>query len=138
MAIAPSQIAVAVVTHGDRVLVGRRGRNARHAAGLHEFPGGKVEPGESPAAAAVRETLEEAGLSIRIGPLLDSTTSTSPSGPIELFFFAAEPVDPAAVARAPFVWIAIPRLVELDFPPANAAVIRQLVKTVSARCPTPT
>ena len=70
MTSAPLQIAVAVVTHGDRVLVGRRAANAEHAAGLHEFPGGKVEPGESPSAAAVRETLEEAGLSIRIGPLL--------------------------------------------------------------------
>ncbi|MFM8709214.1 MAG: (deoxy)nucleoside triphosphate pyrophosphohydrolase [Planctomycetia bacterium] len=129
----PLQIAVAVVTHGDHVLVGRRDAHAKHAAGLHEFPGGKVEPGESPAAAAIRETREETGLSIRIGPLLDRTTSQSPSGPIELFFFAAEPVDPAAGPRAPFTWVAIPGLAELDFPPANAAVIRQLEKAGLAR-----
>jgi len=130
----PVQIAVAVVVHEGRVLVGRRDRCAEHAAGLHEFPGGKVEAGESPAAAAVRETMEEAGLAIRIGPLLDRTSCASRSGPLELHFFAAEPIDPPPTPRPPFAWVAIPRLATLDFPPANAAVIRQLEKTVSTGC----
>jgi 8-oxo-dGTP diphosphatase len=61
-------IAAAVVIHDGRVLLLRR----RIAEGsLHwQFPAGKIEDGESPAAAAVRETFVEAGLQVRnIGSL---------------------------------------------------------------------
>ena len=53
-----SVIAVAVVVRHGCVLVGRRAENAPEAAGLDEFPGGKVEAGEAPACAAARECLE--------------------------------------------------------------------------------
>jgi 8-oxo-dGTP pyrophosphatase MutT (NUDIX family) len=54
-------VAVAIVTSGLGVLVGRR----RDGSPPWTFPGGKIEPGESPEAAAVRETLEETGLRVR-------------------------------------------------------------------------
>jgi 8-oxo-dGTP diphosphatase len=53
--------AVAVVTSGLGVLVGKR----RDDNPPWTFPGGKIEPGESPEDAAVRETLEETGLRVR-------------------------------------------------------------------------
>jgi 8-oxo-dGTP diphosphatase len=54
-------VAVAIVTSDLGVLVGRR--RDRHPPWT--FPGGKIELGESPEAAAVRETLEETGLWVR-------------------------------------------------------------------------
>jgi 8-oxo-dGTP diphosphatase len=55
-------VALAVITHDGLVLLGRR------ADGIPPwvFPGGKIEPGESPEDAAVRETLEETGLRVRV------------------------------------------------------------------------
>ena len=127
------QIAVAVVNHEGRVLVGQRDSRAENAAGFHEFPGGKVEPGESPAAAAARETLEEAGLTVRVGAILDVAKGSARSGPIEIFFFEAEPVDPAVIPRPPFAWVAIAGLAKLSFPPANEQVIRRVIAGHPAR-----
>ncbi|MFF1882309.1 (deoxy)nucleoside triphosphate pyrophosphohydrolase [Pseudarthrobacter sp. NPDC058196] len=51
------------------LLVARRSA-PEHLAGLWEFPGGKVEPGEEPEAALVRELSEELGVGVRLGPEL--------------------------------------------------------------------
>lgn len=48
------------------LLVARRSA-PEHLAGLWEFPGGKVEPGEEPEAALVRELAEELGIDVRLG-----------------------------------------------------------------------
>ncbi len=127
MDMASLQIAVAIVMHDGRVLVGQRDSLAENAAGLHEFPGGKVEPGESPAAAAARETLEEAGIVVRVGVMLDAATGSARSGRIDILFFEAAPLDPTALPRPPFAWVPIAGLANLSFPPANDHLIRRLM-----------
>ena len=59
-------VVAAVIVHDGRVLACRRAPG-KNAAGLWEFPGGKVEPGESAEEALVREIREELG----VGILLD-------------------------------------------------------------------
>ena len=63
-------VAAAIIAHGGRVLLVRR----RVAEGplWWQFPAGKVEPGETPTAAAVRETREEVGLIVEAGHVLGS------------------------------------------------------------------
>lgn len=126
---APTAIAVAVVTDGEMVLVGRRGDDAREAPGRAEFPGGKRLPGETAAAAAARECLEETGLAIVVGAEIGRARSTSRDGPIEIVFLEAVPVDRGAAPRAPFRWVDRAELAELPFPAANAAVVARLTAT---------
>ena len=120
---ARTQIAVAVVVAEGRVLVGRRSPAAIDAPGLHEFPGGKVEPGEQPESAAARECLEEVGLAIRVRRRLDAVRAESSSGPIDVLFFVAEPADAAEVPRPPFEWRRVAALETGSFPRANAGVL---------------
>ncbi len=59
----PAKIGVAcIVADDERVLLGQR--RGSHGAGFWAFPGGHLEPGESPEECALRETFEETGLSV--------------------------------------------------------------------------
>ncbi|MDH4197322.1 MAG: (deoxy)nucleoside triphosphate pyrophosphohydrolase [Candidatus Aminicenantes bacterium] len=83
------RVAAAVIEKDGRVLLTRRGPGL-DSAGRWEFPGGKIEPGESAAAALRREIEEELGLRIRVGECL-CTVRRRPAGPgIELLAYRAE------------------------------------------------
>lgn len=123
-----TRIAVAVVLRRGHVLVGRRCIDALDAAGFDEFPGGKVDPGEPPSAAAARECLEETGIAVRVGDLLDRAVGTARSGPIDVLFYAAEPLDDRAEPTAPFAWVPVADLAALRFPAANAGVLARLAQ----------
>jgi 8-oxo-dGTP diphosphatase len=63
-----AKVAVAVIAHVGRVLLVRR--RVPEGALVWQFPGGEVEPGQSPEQAAVRETLEETGLKVEVASLI--------------------------------------------------------------------
>ena len=67
----------AAILHGGRVLAARR-TSPPEARGLWEFPGGKVEPGEDPCAAIVREIDEELRCEIRVTGELDGAQRVKP------------------------------------------------------------
>jgi 8-oxo-dGTP diphosphatase len=80
------RVVAGVARRGDRVLLTQRPPDASHA-GLWEFPGGKIEPGESPEAALVREVREELGVGCRVGAVLDVARHDYPSGlAVEIVF----------------------------------------------------
>lgn len=82
------EVVAAVIRDGERVLACRR-RPERPAGGKWEFPGGKVEPGESPEQALEREIAEELGVHVRIGALVDRTTTDNGARLIDLACYEA-------------------------------------------------
>lgn len=66
---APLRVVGAVIVRDGQVLAARRAPG-RSAAGLWEFPGGKIEPGESPQQALTRELREELGIEVEVGWLI--------------------------------------------------------------------
>src|SRR5436853_675135 len=102
----PTSIAIAIVEHEGRFLIGQRPRGVP-LAGLWEFPGGKIEPGETPEAAAVRECLEETGLAVE--PLFQYPTQRHHYDHdwVELHFIACRPLTfPPLAPRESFRWVA--------------------------------
>lgn len=73
----PTVAVGAIVFDGDRVLLVRRGRPP--AMGLWTVPGGKVELGESLAAAVEREVAEETGVAVACGPLVEVIERVTPT-----------------------------------------------------------
>ena len=120
------QIAIAVVQRGTEFLVGLR-PDGVPLAGYHEFPGGKVREGESSEAAAVRECLEETGLSVRVIDEYDATEFDYEHGPVALRFFRCE-VDGENRLEpdGSFRWVPKEELGKCRFPEANAALLKEL------------
>ena len=130
VALAADEVTVVVagaILHEGRVLVARRTRPA-DLAGRWELPGGKVEPGESDAAALVRELREELGVDVevgrRIGPDVDLADRRV------LRCLAARPVDPAASIvpdeHDQVRWLSADELDDLDWLDADRALIPPL------------
>ena len=122
--------AVALIDADGRVLLARR-PEGKSMAGLWEFPGGKVEQGESVEAAARREALEEVGLEVaELKPLI-RVRHTYPHAEIELHAFlgpatirrgipAGEAGDPACR------WVPVGELRDYAWPAANAPILDAL------------
>ncbi len=90
-------------------------------AGKWEFPGGKVEPGELPTAALVREIAEELGLQIEVAELLGSGRASIGQHVIALDVYAATIVGGAVALRehAQIAWAGVEELAGFDWADAD-------------------
>ncbi len=95
--------------------------------GLWEFPGGKVERGESAEAALHRELLEELGCEVRITKPLPSFVHTYPWGGIELIPFVceltADSPEPHPHEHTGLVWVERPQLAGYPLAPADVPLL---------------
>jgi 8-oxo-dGTP diphosphatase len=147
-ATSPTLVVVGLLTRGDglgtRFLVARRPTDAAHLAGAWELPGGKVEPGEAPAEALVRELAEELGLAALspadCRPLSFShhvypaevrpDGTTRPAKALLLLCFHVPLSDthdePRPLASDALAWLDRAALLALPMPAANAALLSPL------------
>lgn len=115
--------AAALVNGSGRVLMQRRRSGGAHP-GLWEFPGGKLEEGESPEAATVRELAEELGVGIDPADLTAAgfASSASESGrPVVILLFLCRrwQGEPQALEAEEWDWVAPSALATLAMPPLD-------------------
>ena len=124
------EVVAALLCRGNRFLICRRPPN-KARAGLYEFPGGKIEPGETPEQALVRECFEELALHPIIGDAVADVYHTYPELTIHLTLYRAEVFgeEPEPLEHDDLQWISADQLENYAFCPADIAfhdAIRQL------------
>lgn len=129
----PAQaIAVGVICDRERFLIGPRPAGGP-LAGFWEFPGGKVEPGESPVDAVIRECLEETGYRVCVVGRYPDQLEHYDQGSVHLHFFACELAEQegadeksAEMPGTPFRWVPRAALGEFEFPRGNRRLLQIL------------
>lgn len=123
----PTIVAAAVVIESGQVLLTQRAEG-QHLAGLWEFPGGKVEDGESPEEALVRECREECGIGIDVGQILDVTFHRYREKNVVLLFYRCSRVSGEVrhLQVADHAWVDPKALDRYELPPADEQVIARI------------
>ena len=96
--------------------------------GLWEFPGGKLEPGEEPEAALIREIREELGVELAVGVLVADHTHEYPSIVVRLRTYEARIIEgrPIAKEHERLEWRSVADLAALHWAPADVPTIEAL------------
>lgn len=96
--------------------------------GLWEFPGGKVEPGESFEECLARELTEELGIFVKVGMLLEALTHSYPEKTVHLRFFRCEWLggEPQPLGCSALAWVDRESLAQYTFPAADAKLLGKL------------
>jgi 8-oxo-dGTP diphosphatase len=118
------RVAIGIVRWEDQFLVGAR-RDDQTWAGRAEFPGGKVEPGETIDQEVWREVREETGIEIRLMNWRREIIIPAGHRNLRLVFVLCEPVEDIE-PDPPFRWIHRKDLRSLEFPPANEPILDEL------------
>ena len=124
------RVSAAIIKNPDNeILICRRGPGGS-CEFLWEFPGGKIEQGESPEECLVRECLEELEIEIEILELFEQTKYSYPERDIEFMFFSASLKNgiPTPSVHDSIKWVSPDMLPDYEFCPADVSVVGRLSK----------
>ncbi len=123
------QVSAAIIKdETDKILICQRGEGGI-CEYLWEFPGGKLEIGETPQDCLVRECMEELDIDVEVEELFAETTYAYPDKEIAFSFFYARIVkgEPAACVHKSIKWVLKEELSAYQFCPADVAITDKLL-----------
>jgi len=128
----PVKVSCAIIERGDKILAARRGA-AQSQAGLWEFPGGKLNNGETAASSLIREIKEELGIEIIPKNPLPSVIYSYPAITIELIPFISHIItgEPEPREHSEIMWIEPRDALKLEWAPADIPVVKGYLQNQS-------
>ncbi len=130
----PIRVVAAVIVSDGKVLACRRAPH-KSLAGLWEFPGGKVEPGESDEAALAREIHEELGIDITVGEFIAESVALAGETMIRLNAYWAQATtggDFSSTDHDLLEWLSPASFSEYEWAPADVPFLSELGAPPSA------
>ena len=122
------RVTAAIIESGDKILIAQRKSEDDIFGGLWEFPGGKIENGETPEECMARELMEELEIKVEVGTLITSNKHRYPNGIFELLAYRVQHIWGNFVLNDhdEIKWITIDEISNFEFPPANTPIINYL------------
>lgn len=131
-----TQVVAALIWREDKILICRRPANKARAL-LWEFPGGKVEAGETKQQALMRECREELGITVAPGSVYYEVTHTYPDITIHLTLFNCTTQDePQRLEHSELTWVLPQNVTAYDFCPADKAIVAKIAAQANAKIKT--
>lgn len=123
----------AVILRDGGVLCAQRGPDGK-LPGLWEFPGGKIEPGESPRQALKREISEELDCAIEVGGEVTTTTHEYDFGIVTLttFYCTLKQGEPVSTEHSAVRWMEPESLHSLEWAPADIPAVEKIHAELAA------
>ena len=120
-------VTAAVIYNNGKVLLTRRAPGEKHA-GWWEFPGGKIEEGETPQKCLARELFEELGIETEVGRLAGESVFEYETGAIHLAAYEATILSGELTLRVhdEYQWVSVEKLKEFRLLPADRPIAAQL------------
>ena len=122
------RVTAAIIESENKILIAQRKAKDNLFGGLWEFPGGKIEDGETPEECMARELMEELEIEVEVGTLITSNIHRYPNGIFELLAYRVQHICGNFVLNDhdEVKWITIDEISKFDFPPANTPIINYL------------
>ena len=122
------RVTAAILEKDGKTLIAKRKTGDKLFAGLWEFPGGKVEEGETPEECMARELKEELEIEVEVVEFITSNKHKYPHGYFELIAYRVKYISGEIVLNDhdDFKWVTIDEMDSFEFPPADIPIIKKL------------
>ena len=124
---AAKDVVAAILIHNNKVLIAQRA-NDDPLAGYWEFPGGKIENGETPAESLIREMREEFCINIEVGEFFESSIYPYDKGTIRLLAYICRwnEGEIRSTVHHDYAWVGINELDQYTFAPADIPLVEKM------------
>lgn len=124
------QVTAALLLKEGKILIARRPGND-DLANYWEFPGGKIEEGETPEACLIREMKEELDIDVNIGSFFMESIFNYQQGTIQLlsYWTTWQSGELKLMAHSEVAWLDRAELVNYEFAPADIPIVKRLLST---------
>ena len=125
----PIKVTAAILSHEGKLLIAKR-RSPDFLANKWEFPGGKIEEGETVEACLERELMEEFEIQVSVGDFVGSSTYHYDHISIELLAFKTL-MDSGSITlkeHSAYKWVTVSQLPEFEFAPADIPFVEKLIR----------
>ena len=122
------RVTAAILEKDGKILIAKRKTGDKLFAGLWEFPGGKVEEGETPEECMARELKEELDIEVEVEELITSNKHKYPHGIFELLAYRVKHISGEIVLNdhEEIKWVTVDEMSNFEFPPADFPIIKKM------------
>lgn len=126
------KVVAGILKKDDKILIARK-REGKPLAGLWEFPGGKIEEGETPEESLVRELMEEMEIKISVKDYVGKSIYDYGNGKvIELLGYTAEIIEGNIVLtdHDKYIWVALSEINNYSLAPADIPLVEKMIGNI--------